>query len=68
MLASGSDDSTIRLWDVVAGVHRRTLTGHEGGVRSLVFSPDGGILASEGECRRHNPFVGLDYGGAQAKN
>ena len=32
-LASGSDDSTIRLWDVAAGVETARLEGHSGPVR-----------------------------------
>ena len=47
MLASGSADGTIRLWDV----NRRQqigspLTGHSSYVISVVFSPDGATLAS----------------------
>ena len=30
LLASGSDDKTVRLWDPATGEHRRTLTGHTG--------------------------------------
>jgi hypothetical protein len=47
ILASGSDDHTIRLWDVV---HRQPfgppLTGHRDFVESVAFSPDGKLLAS----------------------
>ena len=45
-LASGSEDATIRLWDVVTGTHEGTLTGHTDFITSVVFSPDGGRLAS----------------------
>jgi WD40 repeat protein/tRNA A-37 threonylcarbamoyl transferase component Bud32 len=45
-LASGGDDSTVRLWDTAAGGKRSTLTGHRGRVNSVAFSPDGLILAS----------------------
>ena len=45
-LASGSDDETIRLWEVGTGQHSGTLTGHTDWVRSVAFSPDGTTLAS----------------------
>jgi WD40 repeat protein len=48
-LASGSDDRTIRLWDI--GSHgtshcRSILQGHTNRVRSVTFSSDGHTLAS----------------------
>ncbi len=46
ILASGSGDKTIKLWDVEMGSLIRTLTGHTNWVRSVSFSPDGRILAS----------------------
>ena len=45
-LASGSDDATIRLWDVETGEEKSTLTGHTDWVRSVAYSPDGKTLAS----------------------
>ena len=44
-LASGSNDATIRLWDVVALREKSRLTGHAGLVNSVAFSPDGKTLA-----------------------
>jgi WD40 repeat protein len=46
LLASGSDDETIKLWEVASGSLVRTLTGHTHWVRSVAFSPDGRLLAS----------------------
>ena len=48
ILASGSWDETIRLWDGRTGESLRTLFDDVGEVRSLTFSPDGSTLASGG--------------------
>ncbi|MCT7959873.1 WD40 repeat domain-containing protein [Laspinema sp. D1] len=45
MIASGSVDQTIKLWDLQRGELKKTLKGHTGTVTSVQFSPDG-ILAS----------------------
>jgi len=49
MLASGSSDKTIKLWDVASGRELRTLSGHADSVWSITFSPDGKALASGGD-------------------
>ena len=46
LLASASDDKTVRLWDPATGASRGTLEGPLHWVRAVVFSPDGGLLAS----------------------
>jgi WD40 repeat protein len=46
LLASGSDDRTIKLWDVASGREVRTLKATPTGVNSVAFSPDGRLLAS----------------------
>ena len=45
-LASGSEDTTVRLWDVVTDENKTTFTGHTDTVVSVAFSPDGSRLAS----------------------
>lgn len=46
LLASGSTDGTIKLWDVASGTLLHTLSGPTGLVTSVAFSPNGRILAS----------------------
>ena len=46
ILASGSDDQTVRLWDVCTGQCLQILQGHTNQIRSVGFSPDGQIVAS----------------------
>jgi WD40 repeat protein len=49
LLASGSGDNTIKLWEVASGALRQTLGGHQYMVESVAFSPDGRRLASGSE-------------------
>ena len=46
LLASGSADGTIKLWDLANGKELFTLSGHKAGIMNLAFSPDGTRLAS----------------------
>ncbi|MCK4298095.1 MAG: serine/threonine protein kinase, partial [Planctomycetes bacterium] len=50
-VASGSDDDTIKLWDVPSGRAIATLTGHSAMVYAVAFTPDGSMLASGGGDR-----------------
>jgi hypothetical protein len=46
LVASGSDDSTVKLWDVTTGQLLRMLEGHQEAVLSVSFSGDGRVVAS----------------------
>ncbi|EPS45511.1 hypothetical protein H072_513 [Dactylellina haptotyla CBS 200.50] len=46
ILASASDDSTIRLWDTNTGMSLQTLQGHTSWVQAVAYSADGKVLIS----------------------
>jgi WD40 repeat protein len=46
LLASGSSDKTVKLWDVATGKELYTLKGHSGKVGHVAFSGDGNWLGS----------------------
>ncbi|MGH8908222.1 MAG: trypsin-like peptidase domain-containing protein [Egibacteraceae bacterium] len=57
MVAAGSADRTVRLWDARTGEPiGRPLTGHDNTVRGVAFSPDG-TRARLGQRRRHGAPV-----------
>ena len=45
-IASGSKDSSIRIWEVASGKQVCVLQGHNGSVNAVSFNPSGGLLAS----------------------
>ena len=46
LLASASNDNTVRVWETATGQCRSVLEGHSDWVRAVVFSPDRQLLAS----------------------
>lgn len=46
LLASASDDETVRLWDLTMGAAPKTLKGHSNSVRAVAFSRDSKLLMS----------------------
>ncbi|GAA3589053.1 hypothetical protein [Streptomyces osmaniensis] len=60
LLATGSDDGTVRIWNPDTG-DAHILVGHSGPVGSVAFSPDGTLLATTSEdhvVRIWNPNTG----------
>src|SRR4051812_353116 len=49
MLASPSNDGTIRIWDAESGKALAVLEGHTGIVYNVAWSPDGRTLISTGQ-------------------
>ncbi|MFZ9739657.1 MAG: toll/interleukin-1 receptor domain-containing protein, partial [Prochlorotrichaceae cyanobacterium] len=45
-IASGCNDSTVKLWNASTGQELHTLSGHTEGVSDIQFSPDGKTIAS----------------------
>jgi len=58
---SGSEDCTLRFWDLQTGQLLRTFAGHEAGVKAVAISPDGRhVLSASGD--RTLKFWGLETG------
>ncbi len=59
ILASGSSDKTINLWELNTGRLLYTMKGHSTIVRSVAFSPDGKTLASSSNIDTTNGNIKL---------
>jgi hypothetical protein len=46
MMASGSNDNSVKLWSLPDGKLLATLTGHKSSILKLAISPDGKMMAS----------------------
>ena len=46
LIASGSEDTTVKLWDVTSKAPIHAFHDHNQGVRSVKFHPDGTCIAS----------------------
>ena len=46
MIATAGYDRQIKLWDSLSGELLRTMTGHNGAIYDLAFSPDGTLIVS----------------------
>jgi len=60
-LATGSDDGTIRLWDISKGSLTRTINAHLNDVEGVAFSLDGRIIATasdDGTVKQWNAASG----------
>ncbi|MEA3333676.1 MAG: WD40 repeat domain-containing protein [Pseudomonadota bacterium] len=51
LLISGSNDRSVRLWDVESGQQIQILESHQNDVNSVAFSPDGLLAASASDDR-----------------
>ena len=63
LLASASDDGTVRLWNPSTGQEVQKLEGHTGEVSAVAFSADGSLLASasfDDTVRLWNPSTGQE--------
>ncbi len=62
-IVSGSEDGTVRVWDLARREERLVLRGHQGPVHAAAFSPDGARIVSgseDGTVRLWNAATGAE--------
>ena len=64
-VASGGSDRAVKVWDARMGTSLQTLSGHEGAVHGVAFSPDGKSPCL-GELGPHAERLGLGLGPGEA--
>jgi hypothetical protein len=52
LLAVGSQDGTVKVWDAATSAERSTRKAHTGAILALAFSPNGQMLAAGGADKR----------------
>ena len=57
---SGSEDKTLKIWDVSSGQEMKTFEGHASGVKSVCFSPDDKYALSGSEDKTFKLWDGLN--------
>jgi len=58
ILAGGTEEKTVAVWDIKDQVTVATLSGHEGEIEALSFSENGYYLATASRDGRHHPWRG----------
>jgi WD40 repeat protein len=56
MVASGSDDRTVKLWDVIHANIIHTFVDHSNSVSDVKYHPDGSCLATAGADKKIKIF------------